>query len=397
MAVACKTPLDGFSLVLPDCPELASVLRSNWMQEDFDVLWHRDELGHGSYSRVLQCVQNTTGRTFAVKPLAYSEKALREVALQVRCGPHPNIVQIEAVYDNIATLGPYDYGMPRRMLFIVMELCTGGELYQQIKRFKRFTEKDASRCIQTLATAVAHCHSKGVAHRDIKPENLLLKAKSSKLWDFKLADFGFAKAGTLATPKGSGFYTAPDVVEALKLRQDIAAGRARPDVVQQYGMSCDLWSVGVVLYVLLVGFPPFRGTKGLTLHRDVELQNTILEGNYSVEGRHWDKVSSEAKRVVRQLLEKDAQQRLTAALLLEDTWVQGVAAEDRELNTPAVLSSMGQDQEKHHKQMIKTDQQRLRGDNVQGHDLKPIEVLSLEECERQLYIERKMFGDGVYI
>lgn len=180
-------------------------------------------------------------------------------------------------------------------IFIVLELMSGGELFDRIRAKQRFTEHDASAIMKTLATAVHHMHSLGVAHRDLKPENILLKTPDAPDSDVKLADFGFARAGPLTTPLGAGFYTSPEMIKALLQRKSSGAVKLTPDEEFVYDTSSDCWTLGVILYILLVGYPPYRSRDHANVHKDPFLQGKILRGEYSFEKAHWSKVSAEAK------------------------------------------------------------------------------------------------------
>eukprot|EP00911_Craspedida_sp_UC1_P002350 UC1_evm2s1763 len=193
---------------------------------------------------------------------------------------------------------------PQRLIFLVMEHMAGGELFDRIISKQKFTEKDAAAIMKSLAGAVHHCHTLGVAHRDLKPENILLPAKESPETDLRLADFGFARAGAnLRTPLGSGFYTSPDMVKAHFAAQKGAHHGISDDYT--YDKSSDCWTLGVILYILLVGRPPFRSQSKAQkpVQKDRVLQEKIVGGRYDFDGKDWSSISADAKAVVSGLMQ----------------------------------------------------------------------------------------------
>ncbi|XP_070366101.1 MAP kinase-interacting serine/threonine-protein kinase 1 isoform X4 [Equus asinus] len=219
-----------------------------------------------------------------------------------------------------------------------------GSILAHIQKRKHFNERDASRVVRNVAAALDFLHTKGIAHRDLKPENILCESPE-KVSPVKICDFDLGSGvklnnsctpittPELTTPCGSAEYMAPEVVEVFT------------DEATFYDKRCDLWSLGVVLYIMLSGYPPFVGHCGADCGWDRgevcsvcqnKLFESIQEGKYEFPDKDWAHISSEAKDLISKLLVRDAKQRLSAAQVLQHPWVQGQAPE-RGLSTPQVL------------------------------------------------------------
>eukprot|EP00644_Phytophthora_capsici_P010891 jgi/Phyca11/542539/estExt2_Genewise1Plus.C_PHYCAscaffold_90481 len=259
-------------------------------------------LGEGSCSRVFRARERASGGLVAIKRLDKAQQRLldgdpvqweREVALLRRCASHPNVV---ALHDVIET---------SEFVYIIMELAQGGELFQALIDEGAYSEWDARRFIADLLEALRFLHELGIAHRDVKPENLLLTSASPKLASIKLADFGLAalveESSLLSNGRMTWAYCAPEVFKA---------GAAT-------NVPSDVWSVGVVLYVLLSGVHPFDADGRQT--RDQMISN-IQSGQFSMAGSRWDSISSEAKDLITALLQVSPETRITAAGALDHEW-----------------------------------------------------------------------------
>ncbi|NWU40987.1 MAPK2 kinase, partial [Hylia prasina] len=199
-------------------------------------------------------------------------KARREVELHWRASQCAHIVRIMDVYENLY--------QGRKCLLIVMECLDGGELFSRIqdRGDQAFTEREASEIMKSIGEAIQYLHSINIAHRDVKPENLLYTSKRPNAV-LKLTDFGFAKETTthnsLATPCYTPYYVAPEVLGPEK-----------------YDKSCDMWSLGVIMYILLCGYPPFYSNHGLAISPG--MKKRIRMGQYEFPNPEWSEVSEEA-------------------------------------------------------------------------------------------------------
>lgn len=185
-----------------------------------------------------------------------------------------------------------------------MELMTGGELFDTILEKEQYSEKEASDTIRPIIDAINYCHSFNIIHRDIKPENLLYSNKNPSTRVIKVSDFGLARfisSETLATTTcGTPGYVAPEILEQ-----------------KPYGTECDSWSIGVVLYILLAGFPPFYDEDNMVLFEKIK------KGKYDFPTPPWDSLSNEAKDIIRHLLVVDPSKRWTCEQLLKHPWILG--------------------------------------------------------------------------
>jgi calcium/calmodulin-dependent protein kinase I len=187
-----------------------------------------------------------------------------------------------------------------------MEILEGGELFDRIVKKSFYNEKDARDLVYILINAIKYCHDRGIVHRDLKPENLLLKSVSDDA-DIKLADFGFAVRDSdnkLKDKCGTPLYMAPEIF-----------------VSETYGKSVDMWSIGVIAYILLGGSPPFHDQKVSRLYKK------IINGKYDFNSIYWNSVSNDAKDFISKLLVIDPLKRLTAELAMQHTWLTKNATE----------------------------------------------------------------------
>jgi calcium-dependent protein kinase len=218
---------------------------------------------------------------------------------------HANIVKLLDVYENTASV------------YLVTELCTGGELYDRISRRGRLSDLEASSLSGQMLRAVKHMHSRGVCHRDLKPENFLYSSAASG--QIKLADFGFAKRfdGRLMTEKvGTSYYVAPEVLEG------------------SYTAYCDLWSLGVIAFAMLVGYPPFEGAN------DYEIMTKVTSQEVSYEGKEWSIVSASALDYVRRLLTRNPLTRMSAEEAELHPWVRRQEAPSKDYLAACALASL---------------------------------------------------------
>jgi calcium/calmodulin-dependent protein kinase (CaM kinase) II len=256
----------------------------------------KEELGKGAFSVVKRCVQRHTGLEFAAKIINTKKLSARDFqklereARICRKMQHPNIVRL---HDGI---------QEESFHYLVFDLVTGGELFEDIVAREFYSEADASHCIQQILESVNHCHSNGVVHRDLKPENLLLASKS-KGAAVKLADFGLAIEVQGDQQAWFGFAGTP--------------GYLSPEVLKKepYGKPVDIWACGVILYILLVGYPPFWDEDQ---HR---LYAQIKAGAYDYPSPEWDTVTPEAKNLINQMLTVNPAKRIRAEEALKHPWI----------------------------------------------------------------------------
>ncbi|THU44227.1 hypothetical protein C4D60_Mb02t05180 [Musa balbisiana] len=266
----------------------------SYLEDRYDL---REELGWGQFGVIRACSDMLTGESAACKSIAkdrlVTPEDIRSIKLEIEVmawlSGHPNVVDLKAVYE------ANDY------VHIVMELCAGGELFDRLEKHGCFPECEAAILFRHLMEVVVFCHDKGVVHRDLKPENILMATKSSSS-PIKLADFGLAtyiKPGeSLSGTVGSPFYIAPEVLTG------------------GYNEAADVWSAGVILYILLSGMPPFWG----------KTKSKIFESVRSAELRFpsdpWRSVSDSAKELIRGMLCRDPAKRLTAKQVIDHSWIK---------------------------------------------------------------------------
>eukprot|EP01026_Neomeris_dumetosa_P025685 TRINITY_DN21106_c0_g1_i2.p1 TRINITY_DN21106_c0_g1~~TRINITY_DN21106_c0_g1_i2.p1 ORF type:complete len:536 (-),score=79.89 TRINITY_DN21106_c0_g1_i2:528-2135(-) len=255
-------------------------------------------LGKGSFGVIKECIKKSSGEVCACKMIAKSKlkhkeavgDVIREVKILRTLNGRPNVVKLHDVFEDSANV------------YIIMELCTGGELFEQLVARKRYSERDASIVIKQILNVVAECHLNGVIHRDLKPENFLF-ATDKQNAPLKAIDFGLS---TFFTPNqkfndvvGSAYYVAPEVL------------------YRSYGPACDLWSVGVIMYILLAGRPPFYA------QTEVGVFKKIMKGRWSMELDPWPMISATAKDLLKKLLISDPKARITASQALSHKWLRG--------------------------------------------------------------------------
>ncbi|XP_026066603.1 calcium/calmodulin-dependent protein kinase type II subunit beta-like isoform X20 [Carassius auratus] len=255
-----------------------------------------EELGKGAFSVVRRCVKLSTGQEYAAKIIntkklsARDHQKLEREARICRLLKHPNIVRL---HDSISEEGFH---------YLLFDLVTGGELFEDIVAREYYSEADASHCIQQILEAVLHCHQMGVVHRDLKPENLLLASKCKNA-AVKLADFGLAIEVQGDQQAWFGFAGTPGYLSPEVLRKEA------------YGKPVDIWACGVILYILLVGYPPFWDEDQHKLYQQIKA------GAYDFPSPEWDTVTPEAKNLINQMLTINPSKRITAQEALKHPWV----------------------------------------------------------------------------
>lgn len=275
------------------------------------------KLGQGQFGTTFLCVEKGTGKEYACKSIAKRklitdedvEDVRREVQIMHHLAGHPNVVSIKGAFEDAVAV------------HVVMELCAGGELFDRIIQRGHYTERKAAELTRTIVGVVEACHSLGVMHRDLKPENFLFISQDEdsllKTIDFGLSVF-FKPGEKFSDVVGSPYYVAPEVLR------------------KRYGPEADVWSAGVILYILLSGVPPFWAES------EQGIFEQVLHGDLDFSSDPWPNISESAKDLVRKMLVRDPRRRLTAHEVLCHPWVQvdGVAP-DKPLDS-AVLSRLKQ-------------------------------------------------------
>lgn len=273
-----------------------------------DLYFIKNDLGSGSYGKVFQVKNKITGETRACKQLAIKhiqnyEKFMLEINILSKMD-HPNIIKLYEVFED------------KRYVYLVMEECTGGELFDKIiERLQNdsiFTEKEAAKIFKQMMMSIAYCHKEGICHRDLKPENLLLLNKKDdtniKIIDFGLSNIFIDKQGKeikMTSKVGTAYYVSPEVLSG------------------NYDKSCDVWSAGVILYILLCGDPPFNGAN------DNEIYKKIKTKKFGYTNPLWSNISDEAKDLINKML-SDPDVRPSAEDVLQHVWVKDLAPNSNE-------------------------------------------------------------------
>merc|ERR1712156_1044751 len=302
---------------------------SSLVATTFQELYHLtgEVLGEGAYASVRTCRNIWTDIEYAVKiiekvPGHSRSRVFKEIETFHHCRGHKNIIQL------------IEYFEESDRFYLVFEKINGGQLLDHIQNRVRFTEKEASYVIKDLASALQFLHKKGIAHRDLKPENVLCECED-QLCPVKICDFDLGSGikfnsqfsspistPALLTPVGSAEFMAPEVVEAFMddTERDLA-----------YDKRCDLWSLGIIMYILLCGYPPFSGNcgsqcgwnQGEPCNACQELLfHSIQDGHFDFPEAEWKDISNEAKDLISKLLVKDARQRLSAEMVSAHPWVR---------------------------------------------------------------------------
>ncbi|XP_065047360.1 calcium-dependent protein kinase 10-like [Musa acuminata AAA Group] len=309
------------------------------------------KLGQGQFGTTYLCVEKASGKEYACKSILKRKLATdddvedvrREIQIMHHLSGHPNVISIKGAYEDAVAV------------HLVMELCAGGELFDRIVQKGHYTERKAAELARVIVGIVEACHSMGVMHRDLKPENFLfvnqMEDASLRTIDFGLSIF-FQPGEVFNDVVGSPYYVAPEVLK------------------KRYGPESDVWSAGIIIYILLSGVPPFWAESEQGIFEEV------LHGKLDFQSDPWPSISESAKDLVRRMLVRDPSKRLTAHEVLCHPWVQidGVAP-DKPLDS-AVLSRL-----KHFSAMNKLKKMALR---VIASNLSEDEIAGLKEMFKMI-------------
>jgi len=281
----------------------------------FEDLQLDKELGHGAFSTVRLAINRVNKDKFAVKVVHKNKLKKNDVdALHVEVGiisklNHPHVVKY------------FDFTQDRSHYYIVLEVVAGGELFDRIVQRVYYSEKEARDLVWVLLDVLHHLHGKRIAHRDLKPENLLLKSAHND-HDIKLADFGFATEAKkpLRELCGTPAYVAPEIIKE-----------------KPYGLEVDMWSCGVIVFILLGGYPPFDDSDGVNA-----MYACIKAGKFSFDDRFWSSVSHEAKAFIKSLLQVDPSKRPSAAAAMNHDWFTKHAMELSTTDLKTTIENMKQ-------------------------------------------------------
>lgn len=272
-------------------------------------------LGKGNFGVVHLVYDKATGQSYACKSISKRklvtsedvEDVRREIQILQHLGGHENVVQIVGQYED------------KSYIHVVMECCPGGELFDRIAEKGHFSERMAAELMRTVMSVVHHCHTMNVIHRDLKPENFLLSSNGPdavlKATDFGLSRF-FREGSQMYEIVGSPFYVAPEVLK------------------RSYGKQADIWSCGVILYIMLCGWPPFHGENTQQIFKN------IMSSPLDLKTAPWPKISDAAKDCVRRMLTRDPKRRITAEQVLQHDWMRVNGAALDEPIIPEVLTRL---------------------------------------------------------
>jgi calcium-dependent protein kinase len=266
-------------------------------------------LGSGAFGEVRVCVHRESGAQRAVKVLRKShmdddeKKMLFNEINNLKDLDHPNILKM------------YEFFEDDKRYYIVTDICKGGELFDEIVARGKFSERDASMLLKQILSCINYCHQNNIVHRDLKPENVLLE-QNKEFDQIKIIDFGtslvFDETKKLDEKLGTPYYIAPEVL------------------AKNYGAKCDIWSCGVITYIVLSGIPPFNGAS------DQEIMKKVKLGKFSFADPVWASISDSGKDFITKLLTKDQEKRPSAEQALQHPWI----VQANELQREAVSSDM---------------------------------------------------------
>lgn len=265
------------------------------------------ELGSGAFGSVYKVVHKATGIERAMKKINKKNAAMSDASIL-------NEIEMLKKLDHINLVKVYEFYASKTEYHIITEYCAKGELFDKIKEIKHFEEKQASYIIYQLLSAMHFCHTSNIIHRDLKPENILIENNlGDNFYDIKVIDFGTAKIFNPGQDEklkiGSAYYMAPEVLN------------------KKYNEKCDLWSVGVIMYILLSGVPPFYGDK------DEDIYKSIKKGEYDLDCSPFNRYSKSCKDLIKKLIEMNPNKRLSAEQALKHDWFNKTGIKEKLFST----------------------------------------------------------------
>lgn len=281
---------------------MRSIFKSSEIKQKYELL---DVLGDGNFAEVRLAINKESKERVAVKIIEpkdkVDEKMVKNEIEILGELDHPNIIRLIEVFDQPAKV------LKARRTYIVMELVSGGEMLERIYQKKKFTEREAKSGIKLALDVLQYAHSRGIVHRDLKPGNILFVNERDDS-PVKIADWGCAaKIPDMRNPRqgllevcGTPVFVSPEILQRNE---------------RGYGAPTDIWSLGIILYILLCGFPPFEHEEEDGLFR------IIMTGQFDFPSPHWDKVSEQAKDLIRKMLTVDPYKRITAPEALKHAWI----------------------------------------------------------------------------
>lgn len=273
-------------------------------KENLHQYVYKDIIGHGRFGRVLLGESPETHHQVAIKILPKQDLPLEKLMMEVDIlseVDHPNIVKYMKHYES------------KKYLYIVMEYCPGGDLFQRIGRQNKFSEAEAATMMEEVLRAINHCHHLGIIHRDLKPENIMYSTDNT----LKIIDFGLSiKENTQTSEQivGTAYYIAPEIIREEKFTK---AG--------------DIWSLGVILHILLTGYVPIGGNTFEQIKEEIRAYNGLV-----FDYEKWEGVSSDAKDLVRKMLNADHKRRITATEALKHPWFTSNKILNNTFNTKVI-------------------------------------------------------------
>lgn len=275
----------------------------------------KNVLGSGTYGVVHRVLHKATKQIRACKTIPWkkikNKQRFEDEVKILQTLDHPNILKL------------YEYFEDAKNVYLITELCNGGELFDMIVEKEFFSEFEACNIFKQIMQSINHCHKMGIVHRDLKPENFIICDQNDEYIQIKTIDFGLSKIchahgankgiDRMNTKVGTPYYISPDVLTG------------------NYDKSCDLWSAGCILYIMLCGYPPFNGDDDQEIIRNVQKGKLIFDED-------WDNISKEAIDLIKRLVCKP-ERRLTAQETLEHKWFKKFERKPDMNYTPANLKN----------------------------------------------------------